>query len=259
MNYIQRNELREKCPAAFSTIPSEKMSDKYTMLSTINILDKFEEFGYFPTASKNSMNRATKSKDPFGYHSIRFRHKDFLNLRLNEYAPELVYFNSHNGRIIAKIMAGIFKMICSNGLVIASSSFGFASHKHMGIESEDLESVIFDFAKNTDNIMSNVEKYRQVELNESERFDFAKNAKNNIYGVNSKMDYKSLLKPRRDEDNQNDLFTVFNVVQENVIKGGIEFSGAKRKVRTKGINSVQKDLDVNAFLWGSMEEIYSQR
>lgn len=257
MNYMTRDQLREKCPAAFNTEPLKDLSDKYTPLSTLNIIDKFEEFDYFPTLAKNSRSR--NGVDIYNAHTIRFRHKNYLDLNWNDLAPELVFLNSHNGRISAKIMAGMFRPVCSNGLVITSSNFGFVSHKHIGITSNDLEEVIYNFAKSTDKILSNVDKYKKVELKEDEKRGFARVVKNAVFGRDSKIEYDKLLNPKREADAKNDLFTVYNVVQENIIKGGIEYQGPKRKTKTKGINSVSRDLEVNTFLWNTMEEFYLSR
>lgn len=249
---ITREDLRQYS-SIFSNNPSPKMSDKYTMLNSMNVINKLEEYGYYP--SKINESKVRKSENQ-GYqaHTIRFRHENFKNLSLYDNCPELVYINSHNGRISAKMFAGIFRMVCSNGQVIADSELGGIVHKHMGLDSEGLEEVIYNFAKQTDKILTHVDDYKKIKLNETEKKDFATIAKNEIYGKKSKINPIQLVTPRRETDFYEDLFTVYNVVQENVTKGGIEYKTDKKRVKTKEIKSPQRDLDINVFLWGLMDQ-----
>ena len=60
-----------------------------------------------------------------------------------------------------------------------------------------------------------------------------------------------LLQPRRDEDKVNDLWHVFNRVQENMLRGGNETTTPEgRTAMTKGIGRIERDVQVNSALWG---------
>jgi len=253
-NVLTTEQLREKAPSIFSTLPSEKMSEKYVMVPTIDIIKGFEEFGYYPTFAKQSKTRKG-AVSPYAVHNVRFRHKSFLNLSLKDVAPEISVFNSHNGRLSAQALAGLYRLVCSNGLTIAENIFGGINQRHAGMQVGDIEELIFNFAKSSDKIMTQVDTYKSIKLNQTEKEQFANEAKIGIYGDTSKINSSTLLTPRREDDFQNDLFTVFNVVQENVIKGGIEFQGEKRRSKTKGIKSVVKDTKVNILLWGLMDQV----
>ena len=59
-----------------------------------------------------------------------------------------------------------------------------------------------------------------------------------------------LLQPRRIEDTSKDLWTTFNVVQENIIKGGMYTRGSDgRSRRARAIKSVNEDQRLNKALW----------
>jgi hypothetical protein len=71
-----------------------------------------------------------------------------------------------------------------------------------------------------------------------------------------------LLVPRRAADTQNDLHTVFNRVQENVIRGGISYTrqGLQRPLptvhrSTRSVRSVDGDVRLNRALWTLAEEM----
>jgi hypothetical protein len=59
-----------------------------------------------------------------------------------------------------------------------------------------------------------------------------------------------ILMPVRDEDNGDDLWTVFNVCQEKLIKGGFQSTGKNNKSRKqRSITSIKKDIEYNQQLW----------
>lgn len=253
---LTKDYLKKEYPSIFAVRPSPNMSDKYTMLSSENILNKMEEFGYYPTSVKQASVRKPENN---GYqtHTIRFRHENFANMKINvnDVVPELVFLNSHNGRVLAKMFAGLFRLVCSNGLVVADSKLGGIAQKHMGITSEELEGIIYSFAQSTDSILSSINDYRKIELNDMQRKKFAEISKEGIYGKDSKVNPESLLRTRRPEDQSKDLFTIYNVVQENITKGGIEYKSEKRNTKTKEIKSATRDLEINTFLWGLMDRV----
>ena len=59
-----------------------------------------------------------------------------------------------------------------------------------------------------------------------------------------------LLNVKRDADNGANLWSTFNVVQENLMKGGMNTShvGRRRGV-TRAVNNIQKNVALNTGLW----------
>lgn len=253
-------ELKKFPAISNSDRPSPKMSDKYIMVNSMKIVDEFEKFNYFPVfASQNGHPAKATDTHLYQSHIIRFRHKDFMDIGLQEVAPEIVFANSHNGRIKAQVYAGLYRMVCSNGLVVTTEEFGKISQKHIGIEASDIEKVIFDFAKRTDNTMGLVSKYSKTELSEYTQRDFARTVKNQVFGKDSNLDSNDLLRPRRDDDWSKDLFTTYNVIQENITKGGLKYRSAKKITATKGIQNIERTIDVNTFLWNTMDDLYKSQ
>ena len=65
-----------------------------------------------------------------------------------------------------------------------------------------------------------------------------------------------LLEARRPEDQGDDLWRVFNRVQENMIKGGVVGrSPTGRNTRTHGIRAMDNTVRVNQKLWEIAEEL----
>jgi hypothetical protein len=91
---------------------------------------------------------------------------------------------------------------------------------------------------------------KAIELSQSEREIFAESAALAIYGEKDAIPFRTerLLTPRRyDDRGKNDLWSTFNTVQENIMKGGIrglkkDDSGNLRSVATRKIKSIDRDV-----------------
>lgn len=78
---------------------------------------------------------------------------------------------------------------------------------------------------------------------------------------------RALLKARRDADEGSDLWTTFNRVQENAIRGGLDdhrparFDQERqrqvpaRSLRTRPVKSIDGDVKLNKALWTLAEEL----
>ncbi|EPT4935903.1 DUF932 domain-containing protein, partial [Escherichia coli] len=66
---------------------------------------------------------------------------------------------------------------------------------------------------------------------------------------------EQIITPRRLEDKQNDLWTTWQRVQENMIKGGLSGRSASGKnTRTRGITGIDGDIRINKALWMIAEQ-----
>ena len=65
-----------------------------------------------------------------------------------------------------------------------------------------------------------------------------------------------VLSPRRYEDRSNDLWTVYQRVQENLMKGGLPGRTAQGKCsRTRAVNGIDGDVKLNRALWVMTENM----
>ena len=100
-------------------------------------------------------------------------------------------------------------------------------------------------------------KMRSIELSDSDKKDIAtkmfKIRKGYDENDNVQVDddtINDILTPVRSEDKSNDLWTVFNICQEKMIKGGFSANGKNNKTRKqRGITSIKKDIEYNQKLW----------
>lgn len=237
-------------PSVESGKKLETVSSKYVFIDTKKVLSKLQEHGYYVTQSNHLKPRR---RDPETVrHFVRMRHKT-VQTEVNGTVPELVVVNAHDGSSSLRFMAGLFRVVCKNGLIVRQAETGFARVLHTrNAEEEALvaaEKVLRDAQENA----RRIEIFRQRTLNPIERMEFATLAAREIW--NGRVPPDQLLLARRDEDKDDNLWNIFNRIQENLIKGGVTgVSPSGRKTRTHGIRAMDNSMKVNVKLWQLAEE-----
>ena len=261
-NYLTKAQVREMCPVAFATKPTNPdVSDKYLHVNSETIIDDLEKLGWKPVtaASRAQRNKATI----FSKHMISFQNPDIMikGKDGDDAFPRIIMTNSHDGLNSFQFKVGIYRLVCSNGLVIADEEFSTFKIRHKGYTFEELREVVNQAVQDLPNKVEVLNKMRQRTLTEEEKTQLALNAMLVRAGIAidsdeaKKFEYdeetlQDILEPTRNEDKGDDLWKVFNVVQEKITQGGFAaaLKGAKvRKVRK--IKSFEKDLKVNQELF----------
>ena len=174
-------------------------------------------------------------------------------------AVELLLFNSHDRSKSFSISAGIYRFVCSNGLVIADSVFESYKIKHLGARDNDVATAVANIAAIKPKLMQKIKKLESIELSQLEKEIFAKSSIPLRFENHLKVDHTDLLIPHREEDTKDDLYTVLNVIQENLLRGNISGVNQEsgRRFTSKEITSISKDVDINQGLWDLAEHIAS--
>lgn len=248
--------LRTYAPAAFATAPEEgRVSDRYSFLPTTDILEILQDEGW--TAWKAQQVNARKWSTDHAKHIIRLKHED---LDMNSFGvgdsfPEMLLINAHNGLGGYTLQGGIFRMICSNGMVISENDFGKVHIRHIGFEPKQVVNASRDLVVNASKIADKIGNWQETEMSDRSRKDFfADAAKLRFDNPNDGM-IADISMPRRVEDKKTDLWTTFNVAQENLLRGGFRNGSTNRMVRA--ISNIQKDVNLNSQLW-DLASTYSE-
>ena len=252
---LNNNELRSKAPTLFTNEPHFDVSDKYHFIPTIDVIEEIRLHNWYPV-NVNVANVRDIEKEGFQQHCVRFRHfEDLLNPKDN--AVELLLFNSHDRTKAFSISAGIFRFVCANGLVISDSVFEAYKIKHFGERDNDVANAVANITSIKDKLMQKIEKLESITLNQNEKESFAKSSIPLRFEEHLEINHKDLLIPHRMQDYKDDLYTVLNVIQENLIRGNIQGinKDTKRRFTSKEITSISKDTQVNKGLWDIAEKI----
>jgi Domain of unknown function (DUF932) len=240
----------ERIPSIYATHPSAKVSEKYGFIPTSVIVHALERSGFVPV--KASAARSSLERAAFAKHLIRFRHHDHMNTQVGDWLPEVVLVNSHDGSSSYQIMAGVYRLICSNGLVVGNS-FAEARVRHTKNAPDEIVEASFRVIESLPGIADGIESMRAITLEAGEREAFATAALTLRYPEEAPIRPAQLLSTRRSADTSSDLWTTFNVLQENLLQGGQRRVDSRR--RTRKISSVSEDVRLNRSLWTLAEEL----
>ena len=243
-------EIKSTAPAIFATKPSPKMSDKYVFVPTMDILDNFQKQGWELSSVKQT------GLGVHGVHELRLRNGGLP--KVGDCLVEAIIRNSHNGIATFSVSAGLHRLVCSNGLTVPTSLSESFNLRHQRFDLDEVKQLTESFAERLPIIQSSVDRMMTKVLTTPEKIQFVKQAINTRWKtgtVPATLDVMAIMYPKREEDNKNDLWTVFNVVQENFIRGGLEYTSSRgRKTSSKGLKSIMAVNQVNTKLWDLAEQ-----
>lgn len=253
-------EIKDRAPSVFGKHKATQMSDSYTFVPTYQVLETLDKIGLVPV---DACQRKSADDPTVARHMVRFAFRKDIEARkntkpnVNDLLEELIWENAHNGRSAAKMHYGLFRFICSNGLIVADNAVHMVK-RHIG----DVNTILAEVDRTLDQgtqALRFVREMRAVKLTDPQRAAFAAKALELRYmeehrgqkaTMKTTITPDQLLVPRRAEDKAHDLWTTFNVVQENLIQGGLEGKSALgRATHTRQLNDVRKLVSVNTGLW----------
>lgn len=247
---LTNKQLIDIAPSIGATKPFKNVSDRYSFIPTIKAVNFLRDDNWQPIMAGESRCN-DKEKEGFQKHMIRFTKQDFV---VGKERMDLLLYNSHNKAAAFKLIAGIFSFVCSNGLVVSDKMAEF-SHRHIGFSPNSF----IDSAKIISDRMFEIAKviddWKTIEMSPDEKGVFAYAAHGLMYGdqepKNVPIIPEQLLTARRWEDKKNGdkLWNTYNIIQENMIKGGIKGNKNGKKRKTRGIKQIDKDRKLNQALW----------
>jgi hypothetical protein len=255
------DELRNLVPAAFSAHESPKLSDRYSFVPTNDLLDAFNKIRWVPVYGKQ------QGSGPYARHIVRLNNPDlgFMNLKSDKVKPQILLDNSHNGGSPAMVHMGLFRLVCTNGLVIAMPGmYTSVKLRHIGINIEELKQLMNVVAEQYTTVGKHIGDMQAFILNKEQREEFVLKAiahrepkvfikedgTIDVKKVNTIMKPEQILQPLRSEDKPEDLWTTFNIVQERLVKGEFDRQTMNgRRTKPRGITNASRHLDFNRVLW----------
>jgi hypothetical protein len=250
--FLGKAEIKERASSVFTAQGSPDTSQKYSHISTDRIIEDMEALGWGVVDAKQV--RARKGE---GYqkHLVVFRNNDLFieGADGDDVFPQILLTNSHDGKNAFTFTAGLFRMICENGLVISTQEFENMKIRHYGYDFTKLQEVITSMVEALPLTVESMNKFKQTQLNEEKALEFAKKALEVRFGEeqaqNITIDLRELITPTRPEDEGNDLWSVFNVVQEKLTHGMFNYQTGTKMRKARKIKNFRQDIDLNAKLY----------
>ena len=212
---LSDEELRQCAPSIFASQPIDTVSDRYSFLATSSILKGMRENGWAPVRAEQQSVR-TEARRGFQKHLIRFARAEQLDSwEKNQVRPEVVLLNSHDKSSAYQLHCGLFRLVCSNGMVVADASFQRISIKHSGFNPDSVIDASFKVLSAVPDIMNKVRLFQDRILTDAERLALATAAATYRWEDPNKapVSPSMLLESRRFGDGAKDLWTTLNTVQ----------------------------------------------
>lgn len=261
---LTNEEIEATAPSVFTTAPKETLSERYEFIPTSKVIDFMVENGWFPVDAKEVKVRKEENN---GYqkHMVRFRHPEisFNDVNGDGNLVDILLTNSHNGTSSFKFQVGVFRLVCSNGLVIQTQDFGSERVRHFSSEDENkfqekLEetlAILIDRIPMTVDIIS---KMQQSVINDQQVGEMALKAaeikfQDRVKNINTDQLVDELILANREEDEGNNVWVVFNRLQEKLLNGDYTYinnNNRRRKPRrARSVNNIAQSNKLNTKLF----------
>ena len=267
---LTMQQIRSHVPAAFTDTKAPATSGRYGFVSTAQAISILNDHGWNPVRAVQKPSRLAENI-PFQEHMISFA-PSALDDRENQ--PNIILYNSHNGKSALKLFVGVYRMLCSNGIIAGDSLFE-SKMRHSATTANGFSNLIKSQSDNVPALMDKIDGMQSQILDHDQIVDFAYDAVNLRWNMlqetppeNRTGSYadqfrtvKQALRVRRHGDGGNDKYTVFNRLQESLIRGGVEIesytkrnpNGATRKA--KPLASLAETVRVNRELWNLADKV----
>lgn len=256
-------QLRHVAPSAFAESAHSSRSARYSYIPTSEVLTGLRREGFVPMEIRQAGSRI-EGKAEFTKHMIRLRHQGEVarQLAVGDSVPEIVLINSHDGTSSYQLMSGMFRLVCSNGLIVADGPSNNVKVPHTG----DVQSAVIDgcieILETMPATVETVGHFRGLSLSAGEQRAFAAAALQLRYESAEKppIEAENLLTPQRRDDTGDSLWHTLNRVQENTIRGGQYFvtrdaNGHRRRGHTREVKAIDGNVSLNKALWTLAEEM----
>jgi len=236
------DQIKAMAPSVFTTDKAPHLTDKYIQTPTSRVVEDLMSLGWQVTKAQEVKARKGQG---FQKHMIVFRNPEIMikGKDGDDSFPQILLTNSHDGKAAFNFRVGIFRLICSNGLVVSDADFSNVSIRHINYTFESLQAKVAEMISKLPNLVQKINLFKSTELTEAQMTDFAQKAMQ--LRTKERVNIMDVLTADRPQDSGNDLWVVFNRVQEKLLGGS--YRAGKRKARS--VKNFQKDIELNEKLF----------
>ncbi len=245
---LSDDQIRRVAPSIFADAPHESRSERYSYIPTAAVLTELRKEGFQPFMVTQTRVR-DEGKREHTKHMLRLRHASQIN---GAEANEIVLLNSHDGTSSYQMLAGMFRFVCSNGLV-CGDTVADVRVPHKGDVAGHVIEGAYQVLGGFELVKASRDLMRGITLDDGEAEVFARAALSLKYDDPDKpapITESQVLMPRRFDDCRPDLWSVFNRTQENLTKGGLHGRAANgRRQSTRPVQGIDQNIRLNRALW----------
>ncbi|MEO9332752.1 MULTISPECIES: DUF932 domain-containing protein, partial [Gammaproteobacteria] len=245
---LSDDQIRTVAPSIFAEAAHDSRSERYSYIPTATVLEKLRKEGFEPFFVCQTRVRQEDRRD-FTKHMLRLRHASQIDGQAE--ANEIILLNSHDGTSSYQMLGGMFRFVCHNGLVCGDTTLDVRVPHKGDVTSHVIEGA-YEVLSSFERIEHSRDTMRAITLDEGEAEVFAHSALTLKYAGSGSVPIteSQLLRPRRFDDRESDLWSTFNRVQENLVKGGLDGRTANgRRQRTRPVQGIDQNVRLNRALW----------
>jgi hypothetical protein len=247
---LDNETLYRHVPSIFAREAHDSRSERYVYVPTIEIVEGLRREGWFPFFAVQAVPR---DGERMGHakHMLRLRRDDGIG---KSEAAEVIIVNSHDGTSAYQMFAGVLRFVCTNSM-IAGERFEEVRVPHKGGIQDQIIEGVYTVAEDFPRLIDATEGMKDTRLSSDEQRVLAEASLVARYGEDeSPVRPDQIITPRRREDVGQSLWQTFNVIQENLIRGGVDgrrqtSDGRIRRSRTRAINGIDQNVGLNRALW----------
>lgn len=251
---LSDEQITAIAPSIFAEEKHASRSARYTYIPTIDVLRGLRKEGFSPFMVCQTRTRDDEKRD-HTKHMIRLRHASQIE---GKEANEIILLNSHDGSSSYQMLSGVFRFVCSNGMV-CGDTLSDIRIRHKGNIVDNVIDGAFRVLDDFELINGQKDGMKLLTLNDGEQAAFARAALSLKYDTElapAPITENQILHPKRMEDRSNDLWTTFNRVQENLVRGGLRGRSATGQVSTtREVKGIDQSIKLNRALWVLAEEM----
>jgi hypothetical protein len=261
---LSQDQLFDLVPAAFTPSPAPKTTKHYDYVDTMQAVEILQDHGFQPVYAKQKPSRK-RGNIPFASHLIAFAQ----DLDDAPHRPEILLWNSHDASQSLRLLSGLYRFACDNGIVCGQGLQ--AKLRHDGGQTAGFEKLVIDQAQNMPKAMAKAETMQAINLDPKQQQDFASKALDLRWQCATDATWDSsgsfwdaqtmhqALAPKRIADAPQNLWTIYNRLQEVIIGGQISLlsvtaKGAKQR-QAKAVESLKETVRLNQGLWDLADEM----
>lgn len=228
------------------------ITDRYVHVPTEKVIEDVMKLGWTPINAYRVNSR--KKRSGTGRHMVKFVNYDFMEEGKTEY-PELLLTNSHDGTTAFKLDVGIFRLVCSNGMVVKSQDFGSMKVRHYGYDFETIKGAVNELVEQIPDYLKQVDDMKEQKLEREQQLEFARQAamlrftNTTEEAIEKIVDMEDILSSTRKEDDGDGLWEVFNRIQEKVVNGKFNYALGKKERKARPVKGFKSQVKLNQGLW----------
>ena len=255
--FLTTSEIKQRANSVFTDTASPNVSSKFTHIPTHKVIEDMSQLGWGVVDAKQVKARKGQG---FQKHLVVFRNPDVVinGADGDTVFPQILLTNSNDGKNAFTFTAGLFRLVCENGLVISTQEFENVKIRHMGYTFEELQTQIRAMVEQLPLTVESMNKMKAVELDEKSLVEFAEKALATRFKAeeleNIKVDLDKLLEPTRPEDKGTDLWSVFNVLQEKILEGDFQYMTGTKIRKARKVKNFKQDIEINQKLFAVAAE-----